>query len=111
MEIIDTAGEVEGKLPYELRKNRFDYKIVKRSKDVAIYAQYDNDGSNRILAYEVFRVTWKKGATIGKQVIEPGEKFPGDGDFGKTAYSCSTLEKANKRFDELTELVNNKTIK
>lgn len=105
MEIIDNTGEFDGKLPYELRKNRFDYKLVKRTKEVAMYAQYNDDGSGRILAYEVFRITWKKGAVINSVEILPGEKFPGDGDFGKTAYSNTSLERAEKRYQELLESV------
>lgn len=107
MKIQDTAGEFEGKLPYELRKNRFNYKIVKRSHKVAIYAQYDGD-SQKPDAYEVFEVIWKKGAEIKGLVIKAGEKFPGDGDFGKTAYSCSTLERAEIRFLEIEELIKNR---
>lgn len=105
MEVIDNTGEFDGKLPYELRKNRFDYKLVKRTKEVAMYAQYNDDGSGRILAYEVFRIIWKKGAIINNVEIKAGEKFPGDGDFGKTAYSCTLLAKAEARYQELLELI------
>lgn len=105
MEIQDTSGEFEGKLPYELRKNRFDYKLVKRTKEVAMYAQYNDDNTGRILAYEVFKVIWKKGAVINNIEIKAGEKFPGDGDFGKTAYSSTSLERAEGRYQELLDQV------
>lgn len=108
MKVQDTTKAFEGKLPHELRKNRFDYKLVKRTKEVAIYSQHDDDKAKTIIAYEVFRITWKKGAEINGLLIKAGEKFPGDGDFGKTAYACRSLETAEKRFKELEETINNK---
>jgi hypothetical protein len=86
-----------------IRKNGFTYEMVKRTDDVAIYAQYIED---EIIAYEVFIIEKVKESTKtiqGRQVtFRGGEKFPGNEDFGYTAYTCRTLEKAEKRMIEFT---------
>ena len=90
-------NQTESILPAELRKNSYDYKLLKREGDIAIYTQ---SHKGEVIGYEVFKVLWKKGATINGQVIKPGEKFPSDNDFGKTAWACSNLERAELRFQE-----------
>jgi hypothetical protein len=55
-------------------------------------------------AYEVFAAkTVKAGAPLpnGTVVLESYIQYPGSNQFGKTAYFCTTLERAEIRFDEL----------
>lgn len=94
------------RLPVELRKNKCDYKLIKRTDKVAIYAQLTK--GCEVEAYEVFIVKWKRGAVINGLTIKPGEKFPSNADFGKTAWACSTLERAEMRFLEFENQLKNK---
>lgn len=77
--------------------------MVKRTEDVAIYAQYSED---EIIAYEVFIIKKQAGSEKmiqGRKVkFTAGEKFPCNEDFGYTAYTCRTLEKAEKRMIDFT---------
>lgn len=81
---------------------------VKREGKVAIYKRTRPDGE--IKSYEVFIVkTVEKGAPLpnGKTVEETYESYPGSASFGKTAYDCKTLDRAEERFAELLEKVKN----
>lgn len=86
-----------------IRKNGFVYELIERSEYFAIYAQYIED---EIIAYEVFRIKIQK-PRVGKfagveiQFVEK-ELFPSNEDFGYTAFTCRTLEKAEARLKEMT---------
>jgi len=99
------------KLPKQLRKSGFDYELLLRTNSKCIYKQM-KDG--RIVTYEVFKnhiVTHRAGMKkfanqtgIEKDFSdcnEYAEKFPGDEEFGKRAWSCATLEAAMKRYEAL----------
>ena len=97
-------------LEKEIRKNGFDYKLVERNETCAIYEQINNDdGEKYTVAFEVFKIKITKDATIcGNQLIG-GEVFPGNEDFGKTAFSFGTfgnrenaLKKSYKKYEELS---------
>ena len=87
-------------LENKIRKNRFDYNLVKRTTSSAIYSQH-HEGD--IISYEVFKVKKVKSVEMFGNLVEAHEKFPSDNDFGITAWSCRTLEKANERFVTLEE--------
>jgi hypothetical protein len=72
-------------------KNGFEYVQVKRGRSWAIYEQ---KREGRVIAYEVFRIkTRKAGKVFGKWQPER-EALPGKEEFGKTAWTVSTLTKA-----------------
>jgi len=75
---------------------------IKRNTNSALYSRQRADGS--IHSYEVFKVRLvKKGAPLpgGLFVEEDYEAYPGKSAFGKTAYSCKTLDRAEIRYEEL----------
>lgn len=75
---------------------------IKRNALAALYKRQQKDGS--IHSYEVFKVkVVKKGSPLpgGLFVEEDYEAYPGKGSFGKTAYSCKTLGRAEIRYEEL----------
>ncbi len=95
------------KLPEELKKNGFVYKLVKRENAKCIYSQ-----STPIIAYEVFKTKItnleksqqhfnKLNGTDIKASHEFKEIFPGDEDFGKRAWTYQSLEKALERYNSL----------
>lgn len=82
-------------LTIELRADGFDLKQVWRDAHHAIYAQ-SKDG--RTITWEVFAIRIKK--TYNGLVVE---HYPGNEDFGRYAYSCSTWERAQVRLTQLKE--------
>lgn len=85
----------------------FVYRLIKRNRFVAMYAQWYTDCETpRIVAYEVFRIKTQKEAIrkIGGTMVKfaAKEKFPTDEDFGYTAWSITDVIRAEKRFEELT---------
>ena len=94
-------------LPPSLKKNGFAYTLVRRTERVCIYAQAV---SEKVTAYEVFIPRIIKPTLLPSGYrSEACEVFPGNEDFGKTAWTCTTLEKANERFDQLQIRENHKS--
>jgi len=79
---------------------------IKKENGVAIYERQNMDGSFR--SYEVFIVkVVPKGTALpgGNTVQETYEQYPGCAAFGKTAFDCKTIDRAEERFAELVEKV------
>jgi len=98
------------KLPEKVKKNGFEYRLVKRTDERAIYSQHA--GLGQVIAYEVFKIKLgdlrkakKRWADMRKEQFNEAdyeefyEKFPSDEDFGKTAWTYSKLAEAEKTFD------------
>jgi len=98
-------------LPRQLRKNGFDYKLIKRENHKCIYSQGHDDS---IIGYEVFKtkITLYRDAMIRmKEKIGRGnspeslkefkEVFPGNEEFGRRAWSYNKLDNALKKYDSL----------
>lgn len=84
-----------------LIKNKFVYKQVKRNKDTAIYSQHDTETSP-VLSYEVFTIKKRPEVNIFGRYYPSQEVFPADNDFGRTAWSCRTLQRAEEKFKEIS---------
>jgi hypothetical protein len=100
-----------------IRKNGFDYKLIERDQNCAIYEQLDKDYDGKIhtVAFEVFIIKKTKDAEIAGNKIEGGEVFPGNEDFGRDAYSYGifgdreyALKRAYEKYAELQERVKNR---
>ena len=102
-------------LPVTKTKNGYLYKQIKRTDKVAIYEQSvenENNGDvGRVVAYEVFLIViakayslvQKHGQKQGQIYNYPAsEKFPGNEDFGKIAWTYNTKEAALVKFNELS---------
>ena len=79
---------------------------LKKENGVAIYERQNMDGTTR--SYEVFIVkVVPKGTPLpgGNTVQETYEQYPGCAAFGKTAFDCKTIDRAEARFDELVKKV------
>lgn len=86
------------------------FKQIKRSKNTAIYERIRKDGT--VHSYETFKIkVVKAGSPLpnGSVVMEDYEAYPGKSSFGRTAYSCKSLERAEQRYDELETIANENT--
>ena len=87
------------------------FKQIKRTSTAAMYQRIRKDGTTH--SFEAFKIkVIKAGAKLpnGLFVTEDYESYPGKGSFGKYAYSCKTLEHAERRYEELLksqEIVDN----
>lgn len=108
-------------LPDRISKNGYHYSLVQRwtndttQKSVAIYSQQEK-GNERIIAWEVFiiPVNKKDSTTPTGYVIEAGEKFPSNEQFGKTVVASSIQNTGKNAFDRVLqefELFKEKTYK
>jgi hypothetical protein len=72
-------------------------RLVKRTKNTALYSL----SRGQVLhGYEVFLIVVKPTRRIFGREYPPTEIYPCNADFGKTAKSCATLERAEYWFDE-----------
>lgn len=85
-------------LPINLRKNGFDYTQILRQGNKAIYEQTYTE---IVAYYEVFKIRTQPEKILRGNLIQSGEVFPGNEDFGKTAWSFKTLAKAMDKFNSL----------
>lgn len=99
------------KLPETKKKNGYLYKMVTRSKNAAVYSQHNEKfPEDTSVGYEVFEIkvckpyslVQKHGKKKGEVYHYPAaEKFPGNEDFGKSAWAFSKKESAMKKFEEI----------
>ncbi len=82
------------------RKNGFDYNLVIREGNVAIYRQVYSENLDY---FEIFKVKIRPATIFKGKHFPKREVFPSDSFFGETAWSCRTLEKAMERFRGLVE--------
>ena len=90
------------KLPDKLRKNGFTYTLVLRKRRSCIYEQ---EVTENLSYFEVFTIKIKPVMMFKGKIIPEREVFPSNADFGKTAWSCRTLEDAMKRFIKMEDKI------
>jgi len=105
---MKTQEVVPLKLPREVRKNGKIYKQVKRVGDVALFDAFmmaGEKGDKKLTrtSREVFFVKIQKETVAPNGKLIPlKEKYPSNEDFGKSAWSYSSVgDAAEKMFDEL----------
>ncbi len=81
-----------------LRKNGFTYTQVLREGNKAIYEQ---SITRKLKYFEVFVIRTRPERLLKGKLILGGEVFPGNEDFGKTAWSYRTYEKALLKFNSI----------
>jgi hypothetical protein len=111
-ELIDNYTKLDLEiLPEELRKNGFDYKLIKRENHKCIYSQSNN---HSVVGYEVFKtkimphrarmIKLKEQTGRGNNpelLKEYKEIFPGDEEFGKRAWTFNNLGNALMVYQDL----------
>jgi hypothetical protein len=87
-------------LPETINKNGFCYNLVTRTSKKAIYKQtFDNVQ----VGFEDFliRVRGAQYSPLLNKYLEASERFPGNSDFGKTAWSITDYQNALEIYDKL----------
>ena len=100
-------------LPTKLRKNRFDYTQVRKDGEYYIYEQDYNSGIEygeddiplELKFYEVIKPRIRPAETLKGKHYPERELFPGNEDFGTSAWAYRTLEMA---LDKLMKLKGHK---
>jgi hypothetical protein len=91
-------------LDFEIRKNGYLYRQLRRGDKAFIYEQIDEE-SARTVGHEVFKRKVQRAQDVvlgGKEIsYESKERFPGNNDFGSWAWAFRTLERAEEKFNEL----------
>ena len=87
-------------LPETIRKNGYTYVLLRRTSEKALYAQYLR---NVLIAFETFKIMVQQSrfSTLLRTIQPPCERFPGNSDFGKTAWSIQNYQDALKKYQEL----------
>ena len=90
-------------LPERIRRKGFFYDFVKRGEKAMIYKQTDVEDDFTV-AYEVFKVKVDQPKVVFGIQLNEREIFPANEDFGKWAWSCPSLERAEVKFQYLESL-------
>ena len=90
-------------LPERIRRKGFFYDFVKRGDKAMIYKQTDVE-DDFIVAYEVFKIKVDQPKVVFGIQLNEREIFPANEDFGKWAWSCPSLERAERKFQFLETL-------
>jgi hypothetical protein len=87
-------------LEKQIRKNGFIYTLQKKGKRAYVYEQYcpEND---KIVGWEVFQIKVDKPKVVFGVELGEREIFPGNEDFGKWAWSYSSLERVEEKYQYL----------
>lgn len=85
-------------------KYGFDYHLIKRDDQKALYEQKLN---GKHISYELFIIISHNGKQFGDQFIPPSELLPSKSNFGSTAWTLPfvTLQRAIECFDLLVQEV------
>jgi len=95
------------KLFENVRKNGFDYKLIKRSEKVAIYEQFENiNDILKIISYEVFNIKIKQKINFKTGLKETYEVFPNNDELCKSIWTYSTFSET--KTDEAYKNAENK---
>lgn len=73
------------KLEHKIRKNGFNYHLIIRDENKALYDQRDD--RDVLHGHEIFKIQKVKEKEVFGKLVEAHEKFPSDRDFGITAWS------------------------
>ena len=87
-------------LPETIRKNGYTYVLLRRTTEKALYAQYHR---NVLIAFETFKIKVQQSrfSTLLHTIQPPCERFPGNEDFGRTAWTITEYQKAVEKYNEL----------
>ena len=85
----------------------FKLQQIKRDGDVAIYKKQLDDPEAESSHYEVIAIKRHNGYEIAGVKMPPAEMYPSDSQWGDWAFTCTSIEDANKRFNYLQDKLKN----
>lgn len=92
-----TSMDIE-KVPLTYSANGYSYKIIRKDKDAAIYAQ-SKDGV--VQGFEVVKLQWQPAWEAHGAITEAHYAVPSNEAFGKTGWFFRDLEQAEVKMNEL----------
>lgn len=87
-------------LPLKLRYLGSDYIQVCRGGRSCINQQLFE---GKTVGFEVFKIKQQPESLLYGKIIKAHERWPKNEDFGKTAWTCCTLDEARDRYNELEQ--------
>lgn len=90
-------------------KNGYNFALVKRVEDVAIYKQTSQE-TGRTLAFEVFEIQKNKTKNFGGKIIDPWESIPSNEDWGRLAFTVWSIPKAEEKMQYLLDQMGKRKI-
>lgn len=89
-------------LPSTFRKSGWDYKLISREDDVAVFEQTKPGVEDP--RFEVVKVQSHGGFTINGKVVAPAEHMPSSEQWGIYGFTLTSREAAFKKVDEMAFL-------
>lgn len=86
-------------IPSVFKKKGFTYTQLKREGNRAIFQQ--TRAGSSLNNYEVVKIGKHNGYVMGGMTIEPAETYPGSSLWGITAWTCTSIDAAMKRYNDL----------
>ena len=90
-------------LPEKIKRKGFTYELEKRGTKALMYRQID-DEDGVLVSYEVFKIKVDPPKVVFGISLNEREVFPANEDFGKWAWACTNIERANRKFEDLENL-------
>jgi hypothetical protein len=78
----------------EFRHNGFNYRLIAREGDAAIYEQTWCGCSSASASYEVVRIRRREGVWIGSTFVEPAEVYPNSEAWGVDGFTLTDKDAA-----------------
>ena len=98
--MTQTINGIEYKvIPLQFKKKGFNYNQLRRDGMKAIYQQTRED--SQISNYEVVRLGRHNGYNMGGSFIEPSETYPGSSLWGIMGWTCTSIDDALKKYNQL----------
>ena len=98
--MTQTINGIEYKvIPTEFDKKGFHYHQLRRDGMKAIYQQTRKGSSMN--NYEVVKLGRHNGYNMGGSYIEPAETYPGSSLWGITGWTCTSIDDALNRYNQL----------
>ena len=89
-------------LPEEFRRDEFDYRLIAREGNSAIYQQTWSGCRNPSVSYEVVRIRCRDGFQIGCRFVEAGEVYPNCEAWGIDGWTVVSRDTAFEKLREIS---------
>jgi hypothetical protein len=97
----DRKGRFYKPLPKEFRRDGFNYRLIAREGNAAIYEQTWSGCSEPGVCYEVIRIRPREGFEIAGRFVEPAEVYPNSEAWGLDGFTVTDKETAFAKLREL----------